>query len=644
MKKSLLKKIPVANARDEEVSLFERFLHTNIQYLVSVQEEVIEDKSMLILNFYHKTNPRKNRFRVFVNKEDYITQDFSSVPAKWRIASLENMLDWYWYRECIVDDESEKILKSFLKVEDDLLEEINKLQLRIREERLSKKHKVIKDRIDKKMVSVKKLPKDFNKWINDIALYNSRYIYYNYKARKVLDGYCTHCGSDVKVEGARHNKKGICPKCKSHITYKATGKSRNIVDYGQAALFEKVEDELLVRYFSITKYYQTDYRNPRLEYHELARDFYNGEGKVDSYEWGYFKQTNEIRWCDNLSKFAFYDTVLYEKNIDRVLQDTIWKYSAIKEFATHRKGFGFSVSSYLEKYRKYPAIEYLVKLKLYNLTDDVISYYYDYMNNINLKGNNMFDVLGIDRTQFSTVQRINAGLIELEVIQELGKAGLKATDEQICLIADYLGVNSIIEMTKYTKYTTINRILKYIESQSSDVSEMRDVFSDWKDYVEDCKLLKYDLGNDFVLFPKDLAKTHRETYSLIEDNKGELFNSRIKEMHDRLLDLLGWEYGDSIITVPKTADDVIKEGQLLHHCVGRYVDKVAKGKTIVLFLRKKDEINKPYYTIELDPISLDIKQCRGKNNSSMDENVKKIINRYKKKLNKMNYLELQQAV
>lgn len=636
MKKSLLKKIPIVDIKDEWINLIRLLGNNNIDYLVKVEKKLIEKENIVILNFINKTYPNEVRYRVFINKEDYITQDFMFMPMNWKTGCLYNILGWYWYNCCILaDDESYNILEAFLKKEEDLLEEINLLQYEIMDMRLARKHQVIKDRIDAKMKTVPKLPNNFKRWINDTALFHSRYIYYEYKPRKFVDGYCTHCKADLKLErdkGVRHNNKGICPRCKSPITFKAIGRAGNIFDYGEAALIQKAGDELVVRYFKINKDYGDNYKSPKLTYKEFARDFYNYEGKSDQYEWAQFKQTNEMRWCNSLSKYSFSDTVLYEKNLDEVLQGTAWEYSAIKEFATHRKGFMFPVWAYLNKYKDNPQIEYLVKLKLYRLTNEIICHSpYLYSGEMNFKGNNLYEVLNIEnKEQLKVAQRLNAGLNEFKVIRETGKVGLNLTDDEILFITNNVKVERIVEISKYT---TVHKMFKYVKSQLSKSRITIDyIFSDWQDYIRDCKVLGYDLNNDFILFPKDLAKTHKETYRLIEDNKNELFDSAITKMYNELDKQFNWKHKDIVIIPPKSSDEIINEGHTLHHCVGRYVEDVARGRAIILFLRRKEEINRPFYTIEINPNNYGIRQCRGKGNKSMDKDIEKIVNKFEREI------------
>lgn len=58
--------------------------------------------------------------------------------------------------------------------------------------------------------------------------------------------------------------------------------------------------------------------------------------------------------------------------------------------------------------------------------------------------------------------------------------------------------------------------------------------------------------------------------------------------------------------------------------------KVATEKTIILFIRKMSEKEKPYFTLELNPVTLRIEQCRGFDNCSYPNEVKKFMDKWYK--------------
>ena len=59
------------------------------------------------------------------------------------------------------------------------------------------------------------------------------------------------------------------------------------------------------------------------------------------------------------------------------------------------------------------------------------------------------------------------------------------------------------------------------------------------------------------------------------------------------------EESDLIIVVPKKLQELVIEGQILHHCVGSFVASVSEGKDTIVFLRHKDAPEIPYATIAL---------------------------------------------
>lgn len=64
-----------------------------------------------------------------------------------------------------------------------------------------------------------------------------------------------------------------------------------------------------------------------------------------------------------------------------------------------------------------------------------------------------------------------------------------------------------------------------------------------------------------------------------------------------------------ILRVPRDAQEIKNEGAALHHCVGTYVDRVAKGQTHIFFVRRVEEPDTPYFTMEYNKGR--VIQCRG---------------------------------
>ena len=63
---------------------------------------------------------------------------------------------------------------------------------------------------------------------------------------------------------------------------------------------------------------------------------------------------------------------------------------------------------------------------------------------------------------------------------------------------------------------------------------------------------------------------------------------------------LNYEDANYLIRLPVNSDEVQQEGMALHHCVGGYAYSHESGATTIMFLRKKSEPDKPFYTIEVE--------------------------------------------
>lgn len=119
--------------------------------------------------------------------------------------------------------------------------------------------------------------------------------------------------------------------------------------------------------------------------------------------------------------------------------------------------------------------------------------------------------------------------------------------------------------------------------------------------------LMYD-GKVRDKYPKHLKEAH-DKVTLIYNLNQEYFDHQIAiKLHNECKNL---EYKDEnyCIVTPEDSSELINEGISLHHCVGSYVEKVNKGKTSILFLRRTEAPDESLITIEYQDGS--IKQVRG---------------------------------
>lgn len=97
------------------------------------------------------------------------------------------------------------------------------------------------------------------------------------------------------------------------------------------------------------------------------------------------------------------------------------------------------------------------------------------------------------------------------------------------------------------------------------------------------------------------------------------FNKKRKEL---FIDTLETSKYDHFIKLPQKPSEIIEEGMKLSHCVGSYTTSVCEGNTNILFLREKNNPDKPFYTIEVSSSNgrLDLIQIHGFGNKWLGNN------------------------
>ena len=68
----------------------------------------------------------------------------------------------------------------------------------------------------------------------------------------------------------------------------------------------------------------------------------------------------------------------------------------------------------------------------------------------------------------------------------------------------------------------------------------------------------------------------------------------------------------------------------MHHCVGNYVDSVAQHKSMILFLRRCEDVEKPFYTVEVKERK--VVQVRGMQNADKTPAVERFIHSWERQV------------
>jgi hypothetical protein len=161
----------------------------------------------------------------------------------------------------------------------------------------------------------------------------------------------------------------------------------------------------------------------------------------------------------------------------------------------------------------------------------------------------------------------------------------------------------------------LNLLEKFIE---------KDIFRDYIRIYRDYLAMLSQIEGEVVT--KDVLDFDNEREIMTKhDILVEAFNAKKDEVNSqkfgkrkKLWEEWAYENDKFVICYPKTTTDIANEGLVLRHCVKSYIPNVLKGETNILFLRKKEEINTPYFTIEVENDGK-IRQIHGFCNSNINK-------------------------
>ncbi|EAE9463016.1 PcfJ domain-containing protein [Listeria monocytogenes] len=186
---------------------------------------------------------------------------------------------------------------------------------------------------------------------------------------------------------------------------------------------------------------------------------------------------------------------------------------------------------------------------------------------------------------------------------------------------------------KYLDYRAINKIpegVGIVRFQNWIIKNKVD-FSYYLDYLNLMRDLNIAIDSENIIMPKNLVIAHDNAVKLLYQMKHEVEEQQYKVRFEKIKDLEKTIDNYAFI-VPKQASDLLTEGKALSHCVGgsNYIKQHIEGKTTIIFVRDKQDLEKSLYTLEYK--NGQIYQLRGKHNCDPTKDVQMAANKWAKLL------------
>lgn len=194
------------------------------------------------------------------------------------------------------------------------------------------------------------------------------------------------------------------------------------------------------------------------------------------------------------------------------------------------------------------------------------------------------------------------------MINMMGRSAYSVNIREQFGLPEHLGYNTQQQIKIWLKLYRI--ALKYqknggFSSNSRDNNVfylLRDTISVYNKFPESMRpafdIAKVDSYSDVVRLHDGITNLYNAMRTEIMDANNREKEEKMRKLDEKRKKVFEAEDNEFLIRLPLKLSEIVEEGSKLSHCVGGYTDRHATGSTTILFLRKKSEANKPFYTIE----------------------------------------------
>lgn len=465
---------------------------------------------------------------------------------------------------------------------------------------------------------------------------------------------CDSCGGEYSVDGRemKHKKMAACRCCgRTMQIYNTQYSARRVWRARTFLLSQPDNNAVWVRRMVV--YFNFENHNANLDI--CPGDIWWTDGaSAKHWKKKYFFKDNQwdsryiMCQSNDISKGMTASTGYYQPRVyaawERTFEHDLRKVMKSGWIKKYDKGCNFYWEvKFWESCRRYPMAESLIKTGW----ADALASYLDgsdggYCNHQHLKihSKTYYGVFGLTKNELALIHGRKDTFTDVNEAVGWKKAGLQITARNLQMVSAL----STYRVQDILKEHGLSRSLKYLRQQTRRITGKYDgvisprVTSDWIDYLDMAQKAGMNLAIESVLYPLDLKRRHddlvaerarlarldhlKDARRQIEEEAADL-ESRfsIEQIMQKIKKTYQYDGEKYLIRVPDGAKSILEESRYLDHCIQRgtrYFERIATRESYILFLRKKDDPNTPWYTLEVEPGGT-IRQKRSYNNNQFDD-------------------------
>ncbi len=298
------------------------------------------------------------------------------------------------------------------------------------------------------------------------------------------------------------------------------------------------------------------------------------------------------------------------------------------QFALKLKEFRYSaveihkpvcIVTYLRLYLRYPQVEYLVKAGFGKLCRSKL----------------ILEKVGKDKAFRKWLMTHRAELLSkyyyIDVILRAYRTGkpfdtLQTYREAKIKLRHDSQLKPLCELFKGTER---ERFFDYIAVQNTNAHT-------YLDYLKACQYLHLDMTEDKNKFPHDFKRWHDIRIDQYATARAEADKKAKQELYEKF-SLIAQKYlplehdkrSAFICIIAHSPADLIREGELLNHCVGRmnYDQRFIREESLIFFVRTKEQPDTPFVTLEYSLKTHKVLQCYGEHDHKPNNAVLHYVNK-----------------
>ncbi len=271
---------------------------------------------------------------------------------------------------------------------------------------------------------------------------------------------------------------------------------------------------------------------------------------------------------------------------------------------------GYRPVEYLKLWRKRKNAENLVNAGLACVVESAIKRGLRYAAGpvqelekaVDLSKRKPHEMLGVTRAELGIIREDDDPLGLMKIWSDYRSTGGREDIGKIASACDKYSttvVQTAVDLIRKWGDCDIGKLERYMEKQKlrlwnigllRDSREMAASLADRQTLTEEER------------WPRQLQQTHDRLSAQKALMLSRKKSQALQAGFDMVLERYGglqWNDGQLAVILPKSNDDLIREGKILCHCVGGYGESHAKGMNIILFIRHYRRPERSYYTLNI---------------------------------------------